>query len=226
LEFRVSVDAAYLERSDARDGVRRPDDVPVRGRAAEEGRWAMELLDLHARGVEEFGWRVHAVGDRWSAPSACSEWDVRALVNHLVSEQLWAVPLMEGATVEQVGNRFDGEVLGDDPVSAWDAAIAAASVAFREPGALERVVNVSFGQIPAEEYLWQLTADLAVHAWDLARGIGVDDTVDDELCDAVLRALRPQLELFTASGLFAPALPVPDGADAQSTLLALSGRQR
>jgi uncharacterized protein (TIGR03086 family) len=146
-------------------------------------------------------------------------------VNHLVSEQLWVVPLMAGATVEEVGDRFDGDVLGDDPVASWDAAIAGATTAFRAPGALERTVHVSFGEISGEEYVWQMTADLAVHAWDLARGIGADERIDPELCAAVLEALRPAVPMMAASGLFAPALPVPPDADAQTTLLAMSGRQ-
>jgi uncharacterized protein (TIGR03086 family) len=185
----------------------------------------MDLLDLHARGAQEFGWRVHAVGDQWGAQSACSEWDVRTLVNHLVSEQLWVVPLMAGSTVAEVGDRFDGDVLGDDPVPRWDAAVAAAVDAFGAPGALDRTVNLSFGDVSAAEYAWQMTADLAIHAWDLAQGIGVHDRLDEELCAAVLEAMRPAMPLFEASGLFAPPLPVPGDADAQTTLLLLSGRQ-
>jgi uncharacterized protein (TIGR03086 family) len=86
-------------------------------------------------------------------------------------------------------------------------------------------VHVSFGTIPAPEYVWQMTADLAIHAWDLAKGIGVDERIDADLCEAVLEALGPSQPMLAASGLFAPALPVPAGADAQATLLALTGRE-
>jgi uncharacterized protein (TIGR03086 family) len=185
----------------------------------------MDVLDLYRRAADEFGDRVHRVDDRWANPSACSEWDVRTLVNHLVNEQLWVVPLMAGATVQEVGDRFDGDLLGTDPVGTWDRAIAAATSSFTEPGALDRSVNVSFGQITAIDYAWQMTGDLTIHAWDLARGIGADEALDPDLCAAVLAALRPQLPAFTEAGLFAEPLAVPAGADAQTTLLALSGRQ-
>ena len=185
----------------------------------------MDVLELYRRAAGEFGDRVHLVGDQWGNPSACSEWDVRTLVNHLVNEQVWVVPLMAGATVAEVGDRFDSDLLGTDPVGAWDRAIAAASSAFTEPGALDRSVNVSFGQITAVDYAWQMTADLTIHAWDLARGIGADEALAPDLCAAVLEALRPELPAYTAAGAFAEPLAVPAGADAQTTLLALSGRQ-
>ena len=62
----------------------------------------MDVLELYRRAAGEFGDRVHLVGDQWGNPSACSEWDVRTLVNHLVNEQVWVVPLMAGATVAEV----------------------------------------------------------------------------------------------------------------------------
>ena len=46
----------------------------------------------------------------------CTEWDVRALVNHVLGEIRWAVPLFAGSTIAEVGDRFDGDLLGDDPV--------------------------------------------------------------------------------------------------------------
>ena len=78
-----------------------------------------------------FGSVVHRVGaDQWSSPTPCTEWDVRALVNHLVYEQLWATPMLEGTTVDEAGDRFDGDLLGSDPVSAWDLAAKESAAAF------------------------------------------------------------------------------------------------
>ena len=47
-----------------------------------------------------------------------------------------------------------------------------------QPGALERTVQLSLGDASGQEYVMQLTADLAVHAWDLARATGQDATLD------------------------------------------------
>jgi uncharacterized protein (TIGR03086 family) len=87
----------------------------------------MDLVELHATAEGECNARVHAIrDDQWTKPTPCTEWDVRTLLNHLVYEQLWAPELLRGATVEEVGDRFDGDVLGDDPFKSWSTAARAA----------------------------------------------------------------------------------------------------
>src|SRR5688500_9603137 len=106
----------------------------------------MELAELHRRAVEGWQARCDAVGpDRWQAGPPCSDWDVRSLVNHVVGEELWTVPLVDGATIEEVGDRFDGDVLGADPpgVSRSAALEAVAAVERRLPEG--GTVHLSFG---------------------------------------------------------------------------------
>lgn len=183
-------------------------------------------LSRHAAAMSEFDRRVRAVrADHWRNPTPCTEWDVRALVNHLVTEQLWAPPLLEGATIDDVGDRFDGDQLGDDPVAAWAAAAAAAREAFAAPGALGRSVAVSHGPRPAEEYCQEMTLDLTVHAWDLARAITADERLDAALVRGVLAFIEPQVEHLADTGLFGPPIAVSDDADDQTRLLALLGRR-
>ncbi|MGH3936502.1 MAG: TIGR03086 family metal-binding protein [Pseudonocardiaceae bacterium] len=173
----------------------------------------------------EFDWRVRAVQPgQWGDPTPCSEWDVRGLVNHLVVEQLWAPLLLDGATVDDVGNRFDGDQLGDDPVAAWERAAAAAREAFAAPGALRRSVELSYGSRPANGYCQEMTMDLTVHAWDLARGIGVAEHLDEQLVRDVLGFIEPQIEQLAGTGLFGRPAEVSEAADAQTRLLALLGR--
>ncbi|PZS38159.1 MAG: TIGR03086 family protein [Pseudonocardiales bacterium] len=178
------------------------------------------------RGLGEFDRRVRSVrSEQWTNPTPCTDWDVRALVNHLVTEQLWAPLLLDGATVDDIGDRFAGDQLGDDPVEAWASAAAAAREAFAAPGALRRSVELSYGRRPARGYCQEMTMDLTVHAWDLARGIQADERLDPELVSDVLAFIEPQLEQLAESGLFAPPVAVGDDADAQTRLLALLGRR-
>jgi hypothetical protein len=56
--------------------------------------------------------------------------------------------------------------------------IEEAHAAVAQPGALDRTVHLSFDDTSGQQYVVQLTADLAIHAWDLARATGQDDTLD------------------------------------------------
>lgn len=185
------------------------------------------LLDQHAAALRLFGERVRAVADgRWGAPTPCTEWTVRDLVNHVTGEQLWVPPLLtEGRTVEEVGDGLSGDLLGRDPAGAWERAAAAARAAFGAPGALERTVRLSYGPTGAAAYCAELTADCVVHAWDLARAVGADDRLPDGLVEFALKEVVPYADGLAASGMYDAPLEVAVGADAQTRLLALVGRR-
>ena len=177
--------------------------------------------------TDTFDEKVHQVpDDRWSAPTPCSEWDVRTLVNHVVGEQLWVVPLMAGKTVADVGSELDGDLLGADPLAAWHHACGPAHESFAAPGALDGTVHLSYGDEHAAGYCDQLTFDALVHAWDLARGAGLADELPADLVEWGIGWATPILGMLTGSGLFGEPLTVADGADAQTRLLALVGRTR
>lgn len=186
-------------------------------RAAEPGTPYPEALAA-------FGERVRLIApDQWDAPTPCADWSVRDLVNHLTGEQLWIPELLTGATVSEVGSRFDGDVLGDDPVAAWTGAADAAREAFAVPGATALTVHLSFGSVSGQYYLDQLTTDLVIHAWDLAKGIGRRTRLPARLVDFALGEFAGYGDL-SGSGLFDPPLPVADDADPQTRMLALTGR--
>jgi uncharacterized protein (TIGR03086 family) len=185
-----------------------------------------DLIVLFERAAEGFGGHVHAIaGGQWHEPTPCTDWDVRMLVNHVTVEQLWVPPLARGSTVTDVGGRFDGDQLGDDPVAMWDAAVRASLAAFGAPGALDGVVLLSAGEKATAEYCWEMTTDALIHSWDLARGIGADETLDAELVDLVYERTLPVAEHLQETGLFAPPVPVSDGAPLQTKLLAIFGRR-
>jgi uncharacterized protein (TIGR03086 family) len=187
---------------------------------------APDLAVLFPRAIAGFDARVHAVKpDQWHAPTPDDEWDVTDLVNHLVVEQLWVPETMAGKTMEEVGDRFEGDQVGNDPAGAWGRASAASLAAAAEPGALDRPVHLSRGQAPAREYVAELTMDATVHSWDLARGVGADDTLDPELVTFSYELLLPMKDDLVKSGLFKPVVDVPDDADLQTKLLAIVGRK-
>ena len=186
-----------------------------------------ELPALFAKAVACFGDLVRQVaGDQWAAPTPDDDWDVRALVNHLVYEDLWALPLLDGKTIAEVGDSLDGDLLGAEPQVAWDEASTAVVVAVAGKGALERTVHVSFGEISGAEYVSQLLSDHVIHAWDLARAIGADESLDPGLVEWVLAYIGPNADAARAAGVFGPEVDVPDCSDPLTRLLAVTGRRR
>ena len=186
---------------------------------------AMEKFDpaeLYRRTAEAWNERVAAVAaDAWSEPTPCEDWTVRELVNHVTGENLWAPPLLGGATIEEVGDRFDGDLLGDDPgATARRAADDAVAAAGRVPA--DATVHLSFGETPVEEYLAQLAADHLVHAWDLAAATGGDRRFDPEVVEAVGAWFADREELYRSAGVIGPA--AAGTGDAQDDLIASFGR--
>ena len=182
------------------------------------------VVELHAKAVEVFRSLVNAVpAQAWSAPTPCVEWDVRALVNHVAGEELWTVPLLEGRTIAEVGNRFDGDILGAEPADAVDSAAKAAVGAFEAPGASEGTVHLSFGDTPASEYAMQLIADHVIHGWDLAAATGADRRINDVLVAVLTDWYAEREDLYRGAGIVSERPPIT-ATSAQDQLLVAFGR--
>ncbi len=190
---------------------------------------AEDLVELHGRCGRRFAALVAGVGpEQWHDGTPCSEWDVRTLVHHLLYEQRWVPPLLEGLTIEQVGRQFEGDLLVGD-ASAWPgllaSAIGQAHVAVAQPGALDRTVHLSFGDTSGQEYVMQLTADLAIHAWDLARATWQDEALDPGVVALMLPWAEANADLLAASGMFGSRIDTGPGAPDDVRLLGLLGRR-
>jgi len=187
---------------------------------------AMDVPEIYRRASAQFGERVGAIGEhQWDAPTPLPGWDVRDLVHHLVHEERWTPPLFAGSTMAEVGDRFDGDLLGSDPVATQADAAAAALAAVCADGAMDRTVHLSFGDHPGREYAMQLAADHLVHAWDLACGIGADETLDPETV-AAIDAWFPQVQqTYLELGVIGPPVEVAPDAGQQARLLAAFGRR-
>ncbi|SOD93586.1 TIGR03086 family metal-binding protein [Blastococcus haudaquaticus] len=187
----------------------------------------VELLELFQRAQNQFTDRVDAVEPGQWDDESLPGWTVADLVAHLVTEQLWVPPLLAGEPVDLIEGRFpDGtdDLLGDDPVAGWETAADGSLSAFAEDDALVRTVHLSRGPTPATDYIFEMTADLTVHAWDLARATDGDVVLDGELVTAGL-VYAERLPVDGIPGIIDPALDVPASAPPQTRLLARFGRR-
>jgi len=188
------------------------------------------MVEMRQKALDRFGELVASItDDQWDDPTPCTDWDVRALVNHIVWENEWAAELTPGIkSMDDVGSSLDGDRLGDDPLGAFHRAATASQDAFRVPGAMEKKAKVSFGLMPVPEYLAQLYLDSVIHGWDLATAIGADATIEPEVAELLYAGVTAQADVVESNreaGFFGPSVQVDDDAPAAHKLLAFLGRQ-
>lgn len=163
--------------------------------------------------------------DQWQNSTPCAEWNVRELTNHVVAGNWWAAELANGASIASVGDRLDGDVLGTEPLRAYEDSAAVAAKVFERDGAMAAPCAVSYGPVPGAMYCGHRFIDVFVHGWDLAKATGQSTELDPALVAACLEVARPQADLFAGSGMFGQGGPSNvDSADPQIELLTMLGR--
>jgi uncharacterized protein (TIGR03086 family) len=165
------------------------------------------LLDACARVLAEVEGLVAAVTpDRFGDPTPCAGWDVRALVDRLVYENL----LWTGLAVGEPRSDFAADHLGDDHAGAFRAAARATLAAFRAPGFPQR----RYGPAPGWRLVEQVLIEMLVHGWDLAAATGRPTDLVPDVAEALLPAVRAVYGDLprTPGGSFAAAHPVPQHA--------------
>jgi uncharacterized protein (TIGR03086 family) len=184
----------------------------------------MDVVTLHSRTVAEFVARANAIAaGQWDQPTPCTDWNVRELVNHLVNEDRWTPPMLAGRTIAEVGDQFDGDLLGTDPLAAVHDATREAVRSAAELGPAGGTVHLSYGDEDMAEYLHQLAADHLIHAWDLAAAVGGDTKLDAELVAAVAEWFASREQLYRSAGVIGPAVAVTTD-DPVARLIAAFGR--
>ena len=159
---------------------------------------------------------------QWHDATPCPDWDVTQLTNHLVSSARNLVGIMAGD-----GPQNYGDVLGDDALAAFDAAVGPAVVALNEDGAMARTVVTRRGEQAAGDYALGQVQEMLVHSWDLATATGQDATMDAELLEvSYARALRNRDRLRTAGSTAwgEGEASVGEAADLQARYLGILGR--
>jgi uncharacterized protein (TIGR03086 family) len=196
---------------------------------------ADDVVDQFVLASEGFAARLRLVGaHEWQAPTPCTDWDVRTLVNHVTRGNLNYVRLRRGAAAAEFVRMRDADALGENPVSAFDASARECASAYREPGALDVVVDHPLGAVTGRQALAVRTTDTVIHTWDLARAIGADDALKPTLVswiDAYLYEIYAGMAEMpvsqqTTNRFFAPPEgDVPAGSSTQDRLLHLFGRR-
>jgi uncharacterized protein (TIGR03086 family) len=162
-------------------------------------------------------------GTEMDKPTPCSEWNMRQLLNHIYNELAWVPELLAGKTIAQVGTALDGDLVGDDLHKTWHGYVAAVRTAVSN-AAPHTAVHLSYGTVPAEQYLHELATDITVHTWDVATAAGIAYHIPEPLAEAVYDHIKNNIGEWRRAGLVAAAKPVAATATAEERLVALFGR--
>jgi hypothetical protein len=151
---------------------------------------------------------------------------LRSLINYHAYDDAWVPDMLAGLTMAEAGaDKFDGDLLGDDPAASFEGMVAAACAAAQSVRDLDAVAHLSFGDYPVREYFWQINSFRALRAHDIAGQIGVAAALPDELVQGVWDEVSPHAEKWRTIGVYPAAVPVPGDAPLLARLLALTGRQ-
>ncbi len=162
--------------------------------------------------------------DAWSRPTPCDEWDVKDVVNHLVYENLWAIELFSGRTIEEVGTKFDGDLVGGSPRERYAETSAEVSAIIEQPGSMDAICQISSGPVPGSEYASQLFVDALIHGWDIGVGSGQSVQLDSDLVAACMPLALATREAVGDEGPFGTTIKTRETVTDQTRLLAILGR--
>jgi len=163
-----------------------------------------------------------------TAPTPCAEWDVRALLGHVIGTLWLAEGLFTGQQTRYPmapGGLPEADLGRDDPVAAYAEAAAAALAAAGSGDALTGVHVTPLGDMPGPVLAGFSTLDITVHGWDLARATGQPADLDGRLAAHVLAFAEQAITPGTRAPRIGPAQPVPADAPVTERLVAFLGRQ-
>jgi uncharacterized protein (TIGR03086 family) len=162
-------------------------------------------------------------------PTPCADWTLADLLAHLTVQHHGFASAAEGHGADPEAWRV--RPLGDDPVAEYTAAAEHVLTAFGGDGVLDRMFALpEFGegaQFPGRQAIRFHLVDYVVHAWDVARSLGVGIELDTEVLDvalAVAEMVPDDEQRLRPGAAFRPGVPVPDDAPTLDRVVALLGR--
>lgn len=159
--------------------------------------------------------------DAWDQPSCCEGWSAREAAGHAgwLIRNVGNLAADAGPTAEVA----EAEVLGDDPAAGFRDIVDTTMAQLDQPGALQRIAQTPFGEMPLDNFIGVVWVDPVIHAWDVADAVGIDHGVDEASAGAAFAQLSPVLDNLRGPGLFDEAQQ-PAADDAMAQLIALTGR--
>lgn len=189
----------------------------------------MTIQELFIRSNEELKKVINQIqDDQWDielpAGITSRSATLRQSVNYHTYDDAWVPDVLAGKTKEEVGALYDHLLTSQNSLAEYNKYNQLAIEAVQSSSDLEKVVHLSYGDFTAREYLQHITSFRAFRIYDLAKLIGTDTKMADDLVQGLWDEYSPLIEGYRQMGVFPPAIEVSDDADLQTKLLATAGR--
>ena len=185
---------------------------------------------MYEAAAQGFRQRLSGVqSNQMSSPTPCTEWDVQALINHNINATGFAEGVYRG-NVTVNPQDVSGPLPGGNGLELLDAGISNVLDALKSAGPLDQEIDTPFGPMTRGVFLIDMTWDLLVHTWDLAKGTNQNATLDSGLVEVIYHAFVPQMDAmrqmeFQGIKPMGAEVSVPASASLQDRFIGMMGRQ-
>lgn len=170
--------------------------------------------------IDESQWDITLPAGIVSKPATLKE-----AINYHAYDDAWVPDVLAGKAKEEVGDTFESILNSDDPKGEYAKYSTIAVEAVGDFEDLDKTVHLSYGDFSAREYLQHIISFRGFRVHDIAKLIGANTKMADDLVQGLWDELSPHIEGYRQMGIFPPALEVDAAADLQTKLLALVGRE-
>ncbi len=173
----------------------------------------IDMLDL-----DQLSTPVPAEWSRVQSPT------LREVLAAHTRDEAWIPDVLDGKKPDEVGDKWNGDLLGADPIASYDRYNDMATEAVtRDDLDPRQIVHFSYGDYPLAEGFVHLSIYRCFQAWSIGHLVGLDYDLPDALVDLMGEQLDPLFDELTSYGVFPPAVPVGADADKQTRLLGKTG---
>ncbi len=159
--------------------------------------------------------------------NAQGELSLRQIINYHAYDDAWIPDTVTSQPYDADTDPYKGkDLLGDDPVGNFSAIVdkAVAAVKALTPEDLKQPAHLSFpGTYTVQEFLWQANSFRGFRANQIARLIGVDETLPSELVQGLWDEIVPMADEWRQMGIFQAEIPVAEDQSLQERLLGKLG---
>ncbi|HEY8478561.1 MAG TPA: TIGR03086 family metal-binding protein [Spirillospora sp.] len=176
---------------------------------------AAEAAARIVRGVPE---------SKLDAPTPCPDWEVRALINHMIFWSGRGETAVHRLPVTGPGEDHDFTAEPDWAERYAEQARKTAQ-AWQDPAAFEGNASLTGGEgMPAPFIAGILFGECITHGWDLAVATGQKPEFPQDVLETEWERLVATVEMGREYGVYGPEVPVPEDAPLLDRIVGLTGR--